>query len=109
MKADFSRLRLDLAKHDAAWLEQQGRVRLDSDANEAELARQLHARLPGSDIVTLDSYYRHRPDLTFEQRGRTNFDHPDSLDSELLHEHLTAIAEGRRFEDGYEASGREDG
>src|SRR5438445_10507730 len=51
MKADFSRLRLDPAKHDAAWLEQQGRVRLDSDANEAELARLLLLRLQALDVV----------------------------------------------------------
>ena len=39
MKGDFSRLLQDPARHDDAWLQQQGRVWLDSDWNEAALAR----------------------------------------------------------------------
>ncbi|MFD0346345.1 DUF6519 domain-containing protein [Kitasatospora aburaviensis] len=38
MKADFSRLRVDDVSGDE-WLQQQGRVWLDSDWNEAALAR----------------------------------------------------------------------
>ena len=51
MKADLSRLRLAPTTHDEVWLEQQGRVRLDSDHNEAELARLLLERLQSSDVI----------------------------------------------------------
>jgi N-acetylneuraminic acid mutarotase len=45
MKGDFSRIQVDLTKHDEVWLRQQGRVFLDSDQNEAELTRlQLRQR-----------------------------------------------------------------
>src|SRR5438105_14762298 len=39
MRGDFSRIRRDPTKHDDVWLEQQGRLVLDSDANEERLAR----------------------------------------------------------------------
>ena len=38
-----------------------------------------------------DSYYRDRRDLTFEQRTRQNYDHPDSLENELLVQHIIAL------------------
>lgn len=52
----------------------------------------------GSDHVTLiahDSYYRHRPELTYEERTRVNYDHPDSLETELLLTHMKDLAAGR--------------
>lgn len=35
-----------------------------------------------------DNYYRHRPDLSDEERDAINFDHPESLETELMVEHL---------------------
>src|SRR5262249_42221895 len=70
-----------------------------SGSGKSELARQLAAQVSGTAIVTLDSYYRHTPEIPFEQRDRKNFDHPDAIDWELLHEHLVAIAEGRGFDE----------
>jgi uridine kinase len=63
------------------------------------LARRLVAELPGTAIVSLDSYYRGRQELPFEEREKLNFDHPDALEWELLQEHLQAIGEGRAFEE----------
>jgi uridine kinase len=42
-----------------------------------------------------DSYYRELSQLALEERGRVNFDHPDSLDNALLLEHLDALTAGR--------------
>jgi uridine kinase len=36
-------------------------------------------------------------EIPLEERKKVNFDHPDSLDWESLHEHLVAIANGRSF------------
>jgi uridine kinase len=55
--------------------------------------------LPGTSIVSLDSYYRGMEEIPIEERKKVNFDHPDSLDWELLHEHLVAIAAGRAFDE----------
>ncbi|AGB26689.1 Kelch motif protein (plasmid) [Mycobacterium sp. JS623] len=49
MKADFSRLHTDAALDE--WLQQQGRVWLDSDNNEAALARRAQLHMQISDIV----------------------------------------------------------
>lgn len=42
-----------------------------------------------------DAYYRHNPQLTYEERTRVNYDHPDSLETELLINHLYQLIEGR--------------
>ena len=70
-----------------------------SSSGKTELARQLCAKLPGTSIVSLDSYYRAISDLPLEERAKTNFDHPDALDWELLHGHLRDLADGRPFEE----------
>jgi uridine kinase len=70
-----------------------------SSSGKTELARHLVRELPGTAIVSLDSYYRGRLELPFEEREKLNFDHPDALEWELLQEHLRAITEGRAFEE----------
>ena len=70
-----------------------------SSSGKTELSRQLAARLPGTSIVSLDSYYRGMEEIPLEARKKVNFDHPDALDWELLHEHLGAIASGRAFDE----------
>lgn len=52
----------------------------------------------GSDRIALiqhDAYYRDNPHLTFEERAAINYDHPDSLETELLIEHLRRLRSGR--------------
>lgn len=70
-----------------------------SSSGKTELARQLCLKLPGTSIVSLDSYYRAISHLPLAERAKTNFDHPDALDWELLHEHLSDLAAGRAFEE----------
>jgi uridine kinase len=40
-----------------------------------------------------DAYYRDLSHLPFEERTRVNFDHPDSLESELLIQHIKQLKE----------------
>jgi uridine kinase len=70
-----------------------------SSSGKTELAKQLVQKLPGTSIVSLDSYYRGLEEIPLEDRKKVNFDHPDALDWELLHEHLRAISAGRAFEE----------
>src|SRR5215471_15268003 len=70
-----------------------------SSSGKSELARQLVCKLPGTEIVSLDSYYRGMEEIPLAERKLVNFDHPDALDWELLHEHLVAISEGRAFDE----------
>jgi uridine kinase len=45
-------------------------------------------------IISHDSYYRDFVDLPKDILERQNFDHPDSLESELLVRHLKALKQG---------------
>lgn len=45
-----------------------------------------------------DSYYRQNPHLSLEQRARINYDHPDSLETSLMAEHLRELIAGRPVE-----------
>jgi uridine kinase len=56
----------------------------------AELATQLEATL-----FPLDLYYRDLSQFPLDSRHKRNFDHPDSLESELIIEHVRSLAEGR--------------
>ena len=49
-------------------------------------------------LIPHDAYYRHRPDLSYEQRTRVNYDHPDSLETELLLTHIETLATGQPIE-----------
>jgi len=52
----------------------------------------------GDDQVSLiehDRYYRDREDLRLEERAALNYDHPDSLETDLLVEHVNALRIGQ--------------
>lgn len=70
-----------------------------SSSGKTELARQVAAQLPGTSIVSLDSYYRGMEEIALEARKKMNFDHPDTLEWPLLHRHLTMLAAGRPFDE----------
>ncbi|MDJ0498083.1 MAG: uridine kinase [Acidimicrobiia bacterium] len=46
-------------------------------------------------LVQHDSYYRDLPHLEFEERSKVNYDHPDSLETELLIHHIEELRAGR--------------
>jgi uridine kinase len=52
----------------------------------------------GDDQVTIlehDRYYRDRNDLRLEERAALNYDHPDSLETDLLVRHVQGLRAGR--------------
>jgi len=46
-------------------------------------------------VISQDSYYRDTSDLPYDQRTKINFDHPQSIDFELLVNHLKQLREGK--------------
>ncbi|WP_423064020.1 uridine kinase [Candidiatus Paracoxiella cheracis] len=55
----------------------------------------------GSDqvvVISEDSYYKDLGDMPFEDRAKINYDHPNSLDHDLLHKHLVQLQEGHSIE-----------
>jgi uridine kinase len=70
-----------------------------SGSGKTTVARAIQERLV-VDAVFLDqdAYYADLGHLPFEERLRTNFDHPDALDTELMVEHLGALAAGQAID-----------
>jgi uridine kinase len=49
-------------------------------------------------VLAYDHYYADRPDLTYEQRCQLNFDHPGSLETTLLIDHLRRLRAGEAID-----------
>lgn len=49
-------------------------------------------------ILSHDYYYKNRPDLTFEERTKINYDHPNAFDTDLMIEHLKQLKNGQSIE-----------
>jgi len=50
------------------------------------------------DVISQDSYYQDTSHLSFEDRKKINFDHPKSIDFELLAEHLKELRSGNNIQ-----------
>jgi uridine kinase len=64
-----------------------------SCSGKSEISRRL-GRILRAPTVVLDAYYRDLAHLPFEERVRINFDAPDSLDSELIAQHVRMLKQG---------------
>lgn len=51
----------------------------------------------GDDVAVVyhDNYYRRRDDISFEERKKINYDHPDSLETDLMVQHLNMLKNGQ--------------
>lgn len=64
------------------------------------MARHILDRVGAGRIAYLphDAYYRDMSHLPFEERAKMNYDHPDSLETELLVEHIKMLRDGKSVE-----------
>ncbi len=69
-------------------------------SGKSTVARKIAEGLPERSVSTVDhdSYYRDRSDLTEDERAHLNYDHPDSLDNDLLVAHLEKLRAGEAAE-----------
>lgn len=60
------------------------------------IARKIITTVKRENVILLeqDSYYRNLADMPLDARRQTNFDHPDSIDSEMLVNHLKRLKDG---------------
>ncbi len=49
-------------------------------------------------VIQQDSYYKDQSHLTYEERVRTNYDHPFAFDNDLLIEHLKNLLANKSIE-----------
>ncbi|WP_043760528.1 uridine kinase [Aeromonas taiwanensis] len=61
-----------------------------------ELVAELGAGEIG--VISEDCYYKDQSHLTMEERVKTNYDHPSSMDHSLLVEHLGSLLKGEGVE-----------
>jgi uridine kinase len=64
------------------------------------VVNQILNELPAGEvgIISQDSYYQDTSHLTYDQRVKINFDHPRSIDFELLENHLKELKKGNTIE-----------
>ncbi len=51
------------------------------------------------DVISQDSYYKDTSHLSYEERVKINFDHPKSIDFDLLVSHLQELRAGNSIEE----------
>ncbi|TDU39546.1 uridine kinase [Gelidibacter sediminis] len=61
------------------------------------VVNQILKELPEGEVgvISQDSYYKDTTHLSFDERVKINFDHPRSIDFELLERHLKDLKEGK--------------
>jgi uridine kinase len=69
-------------------------------SGKSTIAQKVASALPEGSVTKLeyDAYYRHRPDLSAEEKQHLNYDHPDALETELLVEHVKQLRAGEAVE-----------
>ncbi|WP_299129287.1 uridine kinase [uncultured Winogradskyella sp.] len=50
------------------------------------------------DVISQDSYYKDTTHLSYDERVKINFDHPKSIDFDLLKTHIKALKSGNSIE-----------
>ena len=69
-------------------------------AGKTTVVRKLMSQLPKDKVALLpqDNYYRDNSHLPLEERQKLNFDHPSSIEFELLAAHLEQLRAGNPIE-----------
>jgi len=64
------------------------------------VVNQIVEQLPQDEvgIISQDSYYNDLSHLSKEERAKVNFDHPNSIDFDLLIEHIELLRQGKSIE-----------
>lgn len=62
-------------------------------SGKSTLVKRLQEAFCNDDVATLchDYYYKAHPELSYEQRTKLNYDHPQAFDTDMLVEHIKAL------------------
>ena len=71
-----------------------------SGSGKTTVVRSIMKALGDTDVSVIehDRYYRDYPTLRLEDRAALNYDHPDSLETDLLVDHVRALRQGLRVD-----------
>jgi uridine kinase len=69
-------------------------------SGKSTIAKEIYNKFPDEYIAMIeqDSYYKDQSLLSFEERIKTNYDHPDAFDTELLLKHIISLLNGETIE-----------
>ncbi|MBE6206681.1 MAG: uridine kinase [Rikenellaceae bacterium] len=64
-----------------------------SGSGKSTLVKKLQEAFAGDDVATLchDYYYKAHPELTYEERTKLNYDHPQAFDTDMMVEHVKTL------------------
>ena len=64
-------------------------------SGKSTLVKRLQEAFRGDDVATLchDFYYKAHPELTYEERTKLNYDHPQAFDTQMMVDHIKALKE----------------
>ncbi len=65
-------------------------------SGKSTLVKRLQEAFAEDEVVTLchDYYYKGYKNLTYEERTKLNYDHPQSFDTEMMIEHIRTLKDG---------------
>ena len=68
-----------------------------SGSGKTRLAKNVLKEINNKQVqaITVDSYYKDLSHLTFDERAKNNFDHPDAIDFDLLYHDLKNIMDNK--------------
>lgn len=70
-----------------------------SGSGKTTLTNQIAAQFPEDiTVITHDNYYKQHDDMTYEERSRLNYDHPNAFDTALMIEHIKKLKNGETVE-----------
>lgn len=69
-------------------------------SGKSTVTHEILKSLPEESISTVeqDAYYKDQSGMTFEERVKTNYDHPDAFDTPLLVKHLKMLLNGQAID-----------
>ncbi len=71
-----------------------------SASGKTTVVEEIHKALGDEDLIVIkhDDYYKDQTHLTSSERKKTNYDHPSSLENDLLLEHLEKLLNGEEID-----------
>jgi uridine kinase len=72
-----------------------------SGSGKTTVVKKILDFFPGNEVAVIsqDAYYRDNSNLPLEERRKINFDHPNSIEFELLVKHIEALKKGQAIEE----------
>lgn len=69
-------------------------------SGKSTLVKRLQEAFRNDDVATIchDYYYKAHTELSYEERTKLNYDHPDAFDTDMLVEHIRQLKEGKSVE-----------